>query len=245
MPGIDQIRPLITNIGKAGVHALFPNDFEYYAVTLELTDSQGSTIDYLTFPVSPSMISYDDSKITNIKKTMGGVTALDIEGDIPKKISLSGMFGRKLRILLGPGTESESESTANGVYDNVVQGGLQVKTSLFNARLKTGYGTTKVLEAIHKKSSGLDKYNRPHRLFLYIPPLGHNFLVKTNQLQLNQDYSSSNMLWKYTISLTTLASIENIKDAGSVASSLLKSTGIDILQKQASGAVNKIKNAIF
>jgi hypothetical protein len=49
-------RGLIENVGKASVHALFPDEFELYLMALELTDSNGNLIDYLAFPVMPESI---------------------------------------------------------------------------------------------------------------------------------------------------------------------------------------------
>jgi len=246
MSGIlDILRPQLNQIGKAGVNALFPNDFEYYAITLELTDSKGKTVDYLTFPVTPSMIGFDDKKVVNIKKTMGGVTSLDTDTEIPKFITMSGMFGRKLRLLISPPIEN-SQSTANGIFSSVSGNGLQINSPVLNAKLKTGYGATKVLEAIIKKSSSLDQYNRPNRLYLYIPPLGHNFLVKATQFRLDQDYQSSNMLWKYTLAFTTLARIEDLKiENDNQDNSLIKSTSIDILQRTANSVVRDLKQSVF
>jgi len=234
---------MIGQIGKAGANALFPNDFEYYAVTLELTSFDGQTIEYLTFPVTPNAISYDDVKVTNIKKSFAGVTALDTDSFIPKRLSLSGTFGRKLRVLVGGGSFTNPASTANGVFDNIRDNGLTIRTSILDAKLKTGYGTTKILEAISTKSSGVDNQNRPNKLFLYIPPLGHNFLVKINQLKLSQDYSN-NMMWQYEMQLTALAKVEDL-DSGNAITSLLKSTGMDLLQRGIDSSVGSITSSIF
>jgi ATP-dependent Clp protease ATP-binding subunit ClpA len=245
MAGIlDVLGGKFNQIGKAGVHALMPNDFEYYAVTLELTEFDGTTIEYLTFPVTPSAINYDDTKATNIKKSFAGVTALDTESFVPKKISLTGMFGRKLRLLIGTATPS-IQSSSQGVFNGLKEGGLQLKTSVLNAKLKTGYGTTKLLESIITKSSHVDAQNRPNKLFLYIPPLGHNFLVKVDSLNLSQDYTSSNMLWKYGLNLTALARVEDLDTLDGRQTSLIKVTALDVLQRSANLAVNSIKSTIF
>jgi len=238
---LSNLRPQLSQIGKAGVHALIPNDFEYYVVTLELTDSQGDTVEYLTFPVTPSSIIYDDTKITNIKKSFSGVTALDTETFVPKNITLQGTFGKKLRVLVGPALSS-NQSSSSGVFDTLKTDGLQIKTNILNAKLKTGYGTTKVLEAIHKKSSGLDQYNRPNRLFLYIPPLGHSFLIKINSLKLEQNYGASNMMWNYTLQISTLANSADLVEQGK---GLITALAFDNLQRSANQLVNSIKQSAF
>ena len=244
---LDNLSPGLREAGKAAINAVLPNDFEYYVVTLELTDSKGRTVEYLTFPVNPSTIAYDSVKLTNIKKSMGGVTALDTESYYPEKISLSGMFGRKLRILISPPTGSSDsiQSSSKGVFDTLKTDGLQIKTAVLDAKLKTGYGTTKILESIVRKSSSLDEYNKPNRLYLYIPPLGHSFLIKINSFQMNQEYPASNMLWRYSLSLTTLAKVSDISDENDRGSSLLKLTAFNLLQKGANAAVNSIKNSTY
>lgn len=238
-----EIARYVTDIGRAGINALFPNDFEYYAITLELTDSKGNTVDYLTFPVSPEGIDFNETSLVNIKKTLGGITALDTPSFIPKKYTLTGTFGRKLRLLLSKATTSD-QSTSQGVYDKI-QSGLQIKTSVLNAKIKTGYGATKMLEAIIKKSSGLDQYNRPMRLYLYNPTLNHNFLVKNNGLLLHQDRQSTNMMWKYTLNLTAIAPVDRLKSDADVDSSLLNSTSIAVLSKGANILAKNIKKSIF
>lgn len=229
---IEILKDHISKIGRAGAHALFPNDFEYYAVTLEVVDSDNQTVEFLTFPVTPAAIEYDDVKIVNVKKTLGGITALDTESFTPKHIAISGTFGRQLRLLIGPGS---SNPAGAGIRDT----GLDVKTSVLSAKLKTGYGSTKVLERIITLSSQVDKYNKPNRLYLYIPPLGHSFLVKATKFTLNQDYSSSNMMWKYSMQLTALSSIENLGEQ-SEAGSLINATAFDVLNAAANSVVQKI-----
>ena len=65
---IERQRSLLTSIGRAGLNALFPNDFEFYMVALELVDSESRTIEYFSFPILPSNIREQSTPITNIKK---------------------------------------------------------------------------------------------------------------------------------------------------------------------------------
>lgn len=243
------IQELTVDIGKAGVNALFPNEFEYYAVTLELTDSQGNTVEYLTFPVSPESMSYNNTTLVNIKKGMSAISALDNETFQPRKIEMTGTFGRKFKILLNSeigktSPDGANDTAANGVFETSKSNDVNVKKAIFNAKLKTGYGTTKILEAIVEKSKGFDIYNQSHRLYLYNPALGHNWLVKVNSINFSQDRTSSNMLWKYNIQLTAIAPVEKIRTVSSGKKSLPVSTGIAILQDGLSSLVNKLKSSI-
>lgn len=239
---------LVKTIGKAGMHALFPNDFEFYMIILELVDSEGATVDFLSFPVSPEKIMYENIKLTNIKKSMGGVSVLGTETFVPKNISMSGTFGRKLKLLLSKPTTSEENAARSidaGVFENAKQSGLQIKSQVFNPKLKTGYGAFKLLEGIVDKSSGLDLNNEPFKLFLYNPTLNHSFLVAVNKLVATQDYGSSNMMWKYDLSLTAIAPVTNLRDSSKEEISDI--TEIDRMNKKgdiASASVDAIKSGL-
>jgi hypothetical protein len=206
---------LVQEIGRAGVHALFPNDFEYYMVILELVDSLGSTVDFLAFPVAPERYMHEDPGLVNIKKTLGGISALDTETFRPKTITMSGTFGRKFKLLLSkPVTNAENavRSTDGGLFGKVVNKGMQIKSTAFDPKLKTGYGTLKILESIVDKSHGLDNDNEPFRLYLYVPALNHSWLVKVNKFAANQDRTSSNMMWRYDLTMTAIAQIDSLVD---------------------------------
>lgn len=227
-----QVRQVINNIvgngGKALLNALHPNEFEYYAVTLELIDSQGKTIDYLTFPVTPRMMDYTYNSAVTVRRNVGGVTALDTPSFVPAKYTISGSFGRNLKILIDKSI-TDIDSTAQGKMSKLDQG-LNLVPSILNAKIKTGYGTLKLLEAIVDKSSGLDKYNKPYKLFLYNPALGHSFLVKVISFNPNQEWDTSNMVWQYQIVMTTIAPLDKIVD-GFNPRSLLR-LGIPLLQRR-------------
>lgn len=231
---------LINELGRAGVHALFPNDFEFYMVMLELVDSEGQTVDFLAFPVAPERITYDNNKLVNIKKSLGGITSLDTESFNPKNIQLAGTFGRKLKLLIGKpptSTENNYKSTGGGIYGKIQSAALQIKQSTFDVELKTGYGTLKILESIIDKSSGLDTNNEPFRLFLYNPTLNHSFLVKCKKMSFTQDYSS-NMLWNYSLDLVAIADVQSLRDQ---AKEGLDEMGSKSNNKKGDAASNQIK----
>jgi hypothetical protein len=237
----NKILSQVQDIGKAGINALFPNDFEYYAITLELTDSQGKTIDFLTFPVAPENIDYNAPSAVNIKKNLGGVTALDTSSFDPSRYTLSGTFGRKLRLLFTKG--SSQHSTSKGVFGTIQESGLTIKTSILDAKIKSGYGTTKLLESIVEKSKSLDDYNKPVRLYLYNPALNHNFLVKANNLTLHQDIQTSNAMWKYTLEMTAIAPVDKLSN--SAPTSMIGTTTMASLNKGANSLVNSLKKSNF
>lgn len=243
-----KITELAIDIGKAGVNALFPNEFEYYAVTLELTDSQGNTIEYLTFPVSPESMSYDNTTMSNVKKSMSGVSALDNETFNPRRIEVTGTFGRKFKILLNNelgdfDLQNYDDTSAKGVFKTTKANAMNIKEAVFNPKLKTGYGTLKILEAIVEKSKGFDKHNQSHKLYLYNPALGHNWLVKVDSINFSQDRTSSNMLWKYNMQLTAIAPLTKVNSIDVGKKSLPVSTGISVLQGGLNSLTSKIRSS--
>jgi len=239
---LQRINSLANGGGRGLVNGLYPNEFEYYAVTLELVDSEDKTVDYLTFPVSPKSMTYNYTSIANIKKNMGGVTVIDTDKFIPSKYMMSGTFGRSLKILIGQDINHE-DSTQAGAWTKQ-DSEFAIRSSVLNAKIKSGYGALKILEAIVDKSSGIDQYDRPFRLYLYNPAMGHSFLVKVNTFSTKQDYDSSNMVWQYEIAFTTIAPLDRIINRVDVKESLSQSTLLPSLQRSTNRLFNQVRGLI-
>lgn len=234
----DRISGVVRELGRAAANAIFPDEIEYYAITLELVNSKGDTVQFMTFPINPSSISYDDKSLVNIKKTLGGVTALDSSTFVPKKIALNGTFGRSFKLLLGPPLDKSLIGASKGT------GILKSISSIIDTKLKTGYGALKLLEKILLQASELDIYSKPHQLFLYMPMSGHNFLVKKESFKINQDEQTSNMLWRYSLNLTALAPLSSGRINGFDPSSVIRATGFGLLSKGANVLANNIAKSI-
>jgi hypothetical protein len=232
------------NAARAMQNALFPDEFEYYALTLEIVNSKGESIEWLTFPVMPESITYDDQSVVNIQKTIGGIVAMDSSTYTPKTISLSGTFGRKFRLLLQPREVITKASEFSISDENSINVTSAKKRVEFDPRLKTGYGATKLLQRIMELSSSVDEEGQPYRMYLYLPPLGQNFLVKRNAFQLSQEVSSSNMMWRYSVQLTSIAPLENVVGADVIKKSLQNTLVISVLQRGAISAANTVSDSI-
>jgi hypothetical protein len=207
---------LITTVGRAAAHTLFQNDIEHYMLAFELVNSQGDTIDYLAFPVMPKNISRVKQEITVIKKSFGGITALSSQGFIPINFTISGNFGRKLRLLIGNDNLTFAAlrySTRNGVYtkNQVQPEGASKKPQAFLPEVKTGYGVTKILQSIIEKSNLVDNDNKPLRLYFYNPSFGESYMIKASSIKFEQDASSSNMMWDYDFNFTAIAPLNEIE----------------------------------
>ena len=93
------------NIGTSVLNTLYPNDFEYYMLSLELTYfnnfDQEKTIRYFSFPVMPNSITQTEPQLNNIKRNYGGLTVLNSPTFVPKEITIQGNFGKQMRVMLG------------------------------------------------------------------------------------------------------------------------------------------------
>jgi hypothetical protein len=196
-----RFRGLLSNIGKAGLNAQFPNDFELYIVALELVNGNGDTEDYFVFPIMPNSITESISPSINIKKTFAGVAVQKTNTYVPTDITLNGNFGKKLKFLINQDLISFTglRITPNGLKN------------AFSDRIKTGYGCYKLLERICAKSQSLDLvYKKPYSLYFYNLALGNNYLVEVMNITPNQTLNS-NMMWEYSLQLKSLSRIEDLK----------------------------------
>ncbi len=234
---------------RSALHLSFPNDFEYYMMALELTDYEGRTIDYFVFPVNPDMYRQDEPSVTTIRKTMGGVSAVGNSSFVPIPIRINGNFGRKFRLMIGKDSDTPdfgvaNYSTLSGVVnkEGFINGiGGKFKKATINSRVKTGYGATKILQAICDKSKA-DIDGKPNRLYFYNPAFGVNYLVKLVNFSPIQSHDSSNMIWNYELSLTAIALLESVVGSSKLRTSLTGSLGRDIVQRNASKIVRLIKS---
>ena len=247
-PVVGQYQSLIASLGRAALHSLFPNDFEYYICSLELVNSAGKTVDFFAFPVMPKQMTQQENKIVNIRKTAGGITTLNTTTFEPIDIILNGNFGRRLRILIGGKEEDFAGirfSTKSGSYTRQsIAGGLtQIKNAVFNSRIKTGYGCIKILQSIFQKANAVDDTGNPFKLYFYNPALGDNFLVKPINLQLSQN-EQENMIWNYNLQLKAIAPLDgvsNLRNDGSLSKTLQAS----LLGKAANNLATNLKNGVL
>jgi len=220
----EKYRDTIRTFRREVAHFLFPNDIEYYALTLELVDSDGFTIDSFMFPVMPKEIRESEQSLVNIKKTAGGIISLNTNTFIPKEISISGNFGKKFKILLGGdvvGFSGFRFSTEGGNFSKAnLKENLSTIKGVFNPRIKTGYGCIRVLNAILEKSQSTDRFGKPYILYLYNPAIGNNYIVEvlSKQIELKEE---QNMIHNYSFTLKAVAPLENARITGSDKGSLV------------------------
>lgn len=226
---LDKIRPIIGNtvndVARATLHSMFPNEFEMYMVTLELTDIQGKTLDLFTFPINPKSISKTEPYTKSINRTYNNVVISKNGTFTPRDISVRGNFGRSFKVL---------QRTANTVFRALRGVGELAKD------LKSGYGCLKVLQSICQSSNELDAQGNPYLLYFHNYTLGESYLVEVMDLTIDLDTS---MLYSYNLRLKIVKEVE----LGSVrqtilAGNIIKRTIQNAVQKGISISENIVSN---
>lgn len=180
-----ELKSQLISGGRALIHSLKPDEFEYYACTFELIDSNLDTVDIFHFPIMPSGMTINGQYAPSIKKTGRGHIVQTTDSFIGQNITLSGSFGRRFRLLL-------VKNTKNGTK------------AVDSLKLRTGYGATKVMESIFKKNRKLDKYGNPHFLVLHNFAFNMAGVVEVMNFSLSQSMEN-NMMWNYQIELRMIS----------------------------------------
>lgn len=241
---------LAQTVGRSALATLYPNDFEVYFCALELTDSQGQTIDTFTFPINPESISKTEPKKTTILYTAGGTTVLTSPVYVPKEINIKGNFGRTFKILIntndGFSLNGSAFSISAGKYAlHQIQGKdtSSLTAPAFDVNVKTGFGCIKILQAIIDKSNGVDELGLPLRLYFYNLALGESYLVTIppSGISFSQNLQK-NMIWDYSLNMTVIAPLEAVTTVGgnNIKSSLISICSTSAIQK----SVNDLASVI-
>ena len=211
----------LLSIGRRLFHVLFPNDVEYYLITLELsTREDGRIIDTFTFPITPSSIDESFTSNTSVRKTVSGITVLHNNTFQMYNITLSGSFGVDLKFMSSRGIIPLTGFLQTGVLNTTVP---QERRDLerqfgreFNRIVKTGYGAIRVLEKMVHFSRQFDDKNAAFVLRYYNNISGNHFIVIVNSFTKNMD-ENQNFIWNYTLNMTAVAYADD-EAFGTVAS---------------------------
>lgn len=227
---------LLASIGRAGLHSVFPNDFEYYACSLELTNSRDEIVDTLVFPVMPSNIAENETPLNNIKKTSTGVVSLFNPSFTPYSINISGNFGRKLRIMTNNGA-----ALFSAIRTRAVGAPLEgYEGQAFNLEVKTGFGVTKILHKIYRRSFSLDETGNPYRVYFYNLALNTQNLVELKNLNITQD-QGSNMIWNYSLAMQAIAPAYSIRQ--NTKSSVINLLSSSVINQGLDGLMSSYQNS--
>lgn len=196
-------------MGRAGLHALAPDQFEYYMCSFELLNSQGATVAFLNFPIMPNSISETESKILDIAKTNAGSITMFNSSFTPKDISIQGTFGRKFRIIAGSKDVSSDDKDKKTLV-SIMNGNLGFSAFGEEVRVKTGFGLISMLRRIVAKTTETDDYGMPYVLLFNNYALNSSYAVEVLQSSFSQSVDS-NMLWFYSIEMKAVAPADEVK----------------------------------
>ena len=192
---LEKIKPIVgdtlNEVARATLHSLFPKEFEMYMVTLELTDTEGLTMEMFTFPINPKTISKTEVYTKSINRAYNNVVVTKSSSFTPCDITLRGNFGKIFKML---------HRTMNIEFSAIKSVGELITT------LKGGYGCLKVLQSICQTSNELDKRGNPYLLYFHNYTLGESYQVEV--LNLNIDLDTS-MVYNYSLSLKILKDVNN------------------------------------
>lgn len=236
-------------LGGATLNALFPNEIEYYFISLELTNSDGNMIDYFIFPVMPENIVRPMQKRINTKQAINSITTITSDSFVPFDLQIKGNFGRAFKIIIA------KEPVVFTALRYSMKAGIFSKTSIFsdikqtgkefNPAIKTGYGASKILQSIIDKSDGRDDKGA-FNLYFYNPAFGESYLVvpTANPLTFTQD-EGKNMIWQYTMNLKVIAPLTSLKNQKDIQKKTFFMNSFSQIQKSMNTTASTIKKLIL
>lgn len=203
---VEQIGNMVLSIGRAGVSAMAPDNFENYQCSLELLNVSGERVGYISFLVMPNNISESTTPIQTQTKTKNGMVTLFNSSFAPVNIQIQGTFGRKIRLSVGNVIDPQEHE------NNFLSGNI---ATILGTQLvaKTGYGMTKVLKYILQKANQVDENGDPYVLVFRNFAFNTQYVVDVMNYSFRQS-TENNMLWFYNLSLKAIAPGDAIKMVG-------------------------------
>lgn len=193
---VQTARSTLVELGRSAVHAIIPDEYEYYLCSLELLNGSGERKGFISFVVMPDQIVESHTPIQTIVKTHSGIVTTFNPSFSPIDISISGTFGKKFRLVTGV---SDPYKTRGG-------GGLDLSLGsvLPNIGIKSGYGLIKVLEHILKMSEKVDNQGKPYFVIFNNYAFNTHYVVNIINYGFQQSYEQ-NMIWHYNIAMKAVA----------------------------------------
>lgn len=204
--GIKAVMGFVNKMGRAALHTMAPDDFEYYLCSLELLDSEGATIGFIAFPVMPNNIVETKTEMVTITKTNSGIVSMFNPTFVPRDISIQGTFGRKLRVMANFKEVEDTEKTANWFKNMTAP---IAKMSGSTSLIKTGYGVLKAMKRMVDMLYRLDENGKPHIMIFRNYALNTKYVVEIQQSSFSQSVGE-NMLWYYSLEMKAIADGNNV-----------------------------------
>lgn len=206
---VERQREAVAVLGRAGMHALLPDLFEYYMCSLELLSDGGETKGFLMFPVMPSNIVETKTSLVSIQKTQSGIVTLFNKSFAPRDISIQGTFGRKVRLITGVEVHDDESSW----FTKAAMGDMGFGVMGNNLLIKTGYGLIKMMERMTDRLYEMDEMGRPHIMVFTNYALNTQYVVEILQRSFTQS-QETNAIWYYNLEMKAIAPGDSIKKQG-------------------------------
>lgn len=184
---IEKFKNAIITGGRATLHAMKPDEFEYYAFTFELLNSDSSVDRIFHFPVNPNAVSINNQSLVTIRKTSQGFISQISNSFVGKTISISGTFGRRFRLMLF----RDGDNSTNDL------------------KLRTGYGATKMMEEVMNRLYQMDKLGFPRLLIFHNYAFNQSLVVEILSYQMTQSIEN-NMMWNWSIEMKAVGDGKSI-----------------------------------
>lgn len=218
-------------VGKAALHVMSPDNYEYYMCSLELIDCSNNQIGFISFIVMPNNISESTQPIQSQTKTKNGMVTLFNDSFAPVNIAIQGTFGRKFRLVVGNVDPSEKGKKFLNGYLGKLGSTITVKS---------GYGLTRVLKYILQKANELDDSGRPYLLLYNNYSFNSSYVVDVVNYSFTQSIEN-NMLWYYDIQLKAIAPGSAVKTQKQNNAQLLKTVSFNAMTQGLTNLVNDVK----
>lgn len=220
----------VVEVGRSALHAVAPNDIEYYLCSLELIDSDLNRQGFISFVVMPDQISENHQPIQTVTKTHQGIVTTFNDSWAPVDISCAGTFGRKFRIVSGMKEAGDGSKTTSLLNLNLgkIKG---FNLGSIDMGVKSGFGLTKLLENILYTSTQTASNGKPYFLIFKNYSFNTQYVVDVVSYSFQQSVAN-NMMWNYQFQLRGVAKDIHIN------------TKDNLLNKLKSVAANAISNGL-
>ena len=224
-------------IGKSALHALAPDNYEYYMCSLELIDKSFKQVGFISFVVMPNNISESIQPIQSQVKTKDGMVTMFNDSFAPVNISLHGTFGRKLRLVTGVVNPNSNKEKG---WQNFFNGNMGRAFFGMKSSWLSGYGLTRILKYILDESTKLDSDGRPYVLLFNNYAFNTSYVVDVVNYSFNQS-TENNMLWYYEVSLKGIAPASAVRPKTKRIGQLLATVASNALAKSLTNIVKDVK----
>ena len=195
----------IVDVGRAGLHVLGPDNFEYYMCSLSLRNRNMEEVAYMSFPVMPNNIMENQQAIASVTKTNNGIVTQFNSSFNPKDISIQGTFGRKLRLILGNKEfvphAGEGFAKAQKFFNGNI--GINGGVAGTDILIKTGYGLIKMMQHILDAAYSGDA-DGPYIVVFTNYAFNTSYVVEPLQRSFSQS-TENNMIWYYNVEMKAVA----------------------------------------